>query len=33
MSRSGSEREVALTGKRAIARTVLDEVVAHRSAR
>jgi phosphopantothenoylcysteine decarboxylase/phosphopantothenate--cysteine ligase len=32
MSRSGSERAVALTDKRAVARTVLDEVVAHRSA-
>ena len=33
MSRSGSEREVALQDKRAVARAVLDEVVAYRSAR
>ena len=33
MSRSGSEREVALCDKRTVARAVLDEVVAHRSAR
>jgi phosphopantothenoylcysteine decarboxylase/phosphopantothenate--cysteine ligase len=33
MSRSGSEREVALQDKHAVARAVLDEVVAYRSAR
>jgi phosphopantothenoylcysteine decarboxylase/phosphopantothenate--cysteine ligase len=33
MSRSGSERDVALCDKRAVARAVLDEVVAHRSTR